>query len=78
MRKTSCPSRPSPACRPGGTVTEGGRVYGSVTTIWDAVDESWCREAWTDAYAANGQLELLEEQIATRPRSDDGKLYTPH
>src|SRR5699024_497178 len=22
-----------------GTVTEGGRVYGSVTTIWDAVDE---------------------------------------
>ena len=60
-----------------GTVTEGGRVYGSVTTIWDAVDESWYREAWTDAYAANGQLELLEEQIATRPRSDDGKLYTP-
>ena len=60
-----------------GTVTEGGRVYGSVTTIWDAVDESWYREAWADAYASNGMLEKLDQQIARTPRSDDGKLYTP-
>lgn len=60
-----------------GGITESGRVYGSITTIWDAVDEDWYRSSWTAAYANIGELDLLEQQIAAMPRSDDGKLYTP-
>ena len=60
-----------------GGITESGRVYGSITTIWDAVDEDWYRSSWTAAYASVGELDLLEQQIAAMPRSDDGKLYTP-
>ena len=60
-----------------GGITESGRVYGSITTIWDAVDEDWYRSSWTAAYATVGELDLLEQQIAAMPRSDDGKLYTP-
>ena len=60
-----------------GTVTEGGRVYGSFSTIWDAVDEDWYRDSWTAAYAGIGQLDQLEQEIANKPRSEDGKLYTP-